>query len=331
MERSAFGAPAVMTSSEAMTLGHALRELWHMTYRGKPGEIAADLQLCGTFFNPLTRGQTLRARLALLEPTPAALYRKIKDLEPPLVYPAGDGIYLVGVEGRLLIDAIERSEVGSVVVISDSAVAEMEHAALQVYRGWATARISQVLELRSGNGREVMQAIAVGIALALLVNRSDTPERAIVGESRETTDGKDLNRAVFTGAEAFAANLSERGKGRSVDEQKLKSGYGLSEARRRLAHRLVIVRPKSGGSGMIYLPAGYRDEIVRFLGRDLARRPSLTRARLESSFDILVTAYREMAENLAHRSMVFERAGDTADLREDLLAAFDDSRQQGDE
>jgi hypothetical protein len=331
METLAFGVPNILASSEAKTLHKSLSALWELTYGSKPAALSNDVQLCRRFFDPLARGQTLRERLSSLITTPPALLRTLKEFGPPLIYDAGAGTLLLGLEGRLLIDALDR-RLGdrSVVVISDPEIAQMEHVALQMYRQWATARLTQVIDLRDGRGREVMQAVAVGVALALLVNRSDTPDRAVLSQGRETLDGKDVNRAVFAGAEEFATIISGGRRGRSADEQKLKGGYGLSEARRRLAHRLTMVRREAQGHQAFYIPNQFRSEVIAFLGRDLARRPTLSGPNLEMAFDSLVSAFRAKAESLAHRSMVFERAGDTLDLRDELLEAFEMARGKSD-
>jgi hypothetical protein len=70
------------------------------------------------------------------------------------------------------------------------------------------------------------------------------------------------------------------------------------------------------------VPAQYRNEVVAFLGRDLARRSALSEATLGAAFDQLVAAFRAAAGRLAERSMVFDRSADTRALRQDLLAAF---------
>ena len=327
-DRRIFGVPAVLGTRERVSLLADLTVLWRATYGREPGNIDKDLNECRRFFDPLTRGHTLRERLAKLAPAPPDVAIRLGQYGEPLVVSAGDGILLIGVEARLtiaLLTSLQDQRVGA--VISHGAAAEAEHRALDTYRRWGLGRLRQVIDLRSGAGKEVMQAVAVGLVLALLINRSDCPERAVMQWDSTTADGKDVDEAIYIGAEKFAEALTAR-SGRSSGEQRLKGGYALTEARRRLAHRVVLVDDPASSGVRIYVPAKYRDEVIEFLARDLARRAKLTSATLEMAFDRLVTAFRTSARALAYRSMVFERPADTDDLKRKLLSAFAASKHK---
>jgi hypothetical protein len=242
---------------------------------------------------------------------------------------AGDKILLIGVEGRLMIALLEHQNLSKGHLVFPSAdVAITEQKALQIYRGWSRGRLNQVIALQSGRGTEVLQAISVGLVIALLANRSDSRTRAVIRWDHSTAEGKQIDEAIHAGAERFASVISGSRGGRSAGEQRLKGGYALSEARRRLAHRLAVEPDSRSGGERLYVPAEYRDEVVRFLANDLARRPSLSREKLASAFDQLVNEFRSTAGQLAHRSMVFERAADTRALREQLIDIFSLGRQQ---
>jgi hypothetical protein len=324
ISRGIFGVPAVLTTTERTVLTHNLMQLWYQTYGKAPADLDADLELCRRFFDPLARGHTLRNRLAQLPSTP----KDVLPLGEPLVVVTGEQTLLVGIEARLVLALLEghRAE-DKHTVLPPTAVAAAERHALRIYRGWATSRLNQVIALRSGRGREVLQAISVGLIIALLVNRSDSPERAIVRWDHATPDGLDVDHAIHAGADGFAEVISGNRGNRSTGEQKLKGGYGLSEARRRLAHRLAVVPDRQTDGERVYVLREYREEVLAFLGRDLARRSTLTQATLETGFDQLVTKFRAVAGQLAHRSMVFERSGDTAALGCDLLGAFAEARR----
>lgn len=320
--RDVFGIPAVLAGNECAALIRDLTELWRLTYGQVPGNLDNDLELCRHLFDPLARGQTLRDRLAQLQPTPRHLARTSNLPGEPLVMDAGEGTLIVGLEARLLLGLLQEHDVGDHVVISPAEAAAAERRALSLYRSWTMGRLNQVIALRTGRGKEVMQAISVGLVLALLVNRSDTPERAVAQWDHETAHGKQVDDAIHAGAERFAEMVSRTKGRRSASEQKLKSGYPLTEARRRLAHRLVVVPDPQNGGARLYVPAQYRTEVVAFLGRDLARRSTLSESTLGAAFDQLVSAFRAGAGRLAERSMVFDRSADTRILRQDLLAAF---------
>ncbi|MFE6909355.1 hypothetical protein [Streptomyces erythrochromogenes] len=240
---------------------------------------------------------------------------------------AGDNVLLVGIEARLTLALMEDQATGEDhVIIKPADAAAAEGTAMRIYRKWSTARLNQVVALRRGQGSEVMQAISVGLVIALLVNRSDTEGRAVAKWDHWTVDGKQVDSAIFAGAEAFAAEVSRNRSSRAAGEQRLKGGYALSEARRRLADRLVVTPDSKNDGELLYIPAQRRQEVITFLGRDLARRPKLTESVLASAFDLLVTAYRGAAGQLAHRGMIFERSTDTRSLKEELLRRFSEAQ-----
>lgn len=325
--RELFGVPVVLSSSEASVLTRDLTQLWMLTYGSLPGAVNSDKELCRRFFDPLVRGQSLRDRLASLPPTPQDLVRRLSKFGKPLVTDVGENTILIGVEGRLVVEILKHEDLSEGhVILSQSVTGTAEREALNVYREWSSGRLIQVVELRTGQGREVMQAIAVGLTISILVNRSDSLERAVPQWDNRDPDGGTLNRAIFAGAERFAELISGNRKGRSQHQQQLVSGYALTEARRRLAQRLVIEKREHDKKGRLYIPEKYRDDVVAFLGRDLARRPSLTRDRLASAFDQLVAAFRASAGQLAYKAVAFDRPADTHALRQKLLKAFDASR-----
>lgn len=324
--RSVFGAPAVLTGAESISLQSDLTQLWTATYGQNLSHLDADLDRCRHFFDPVSRGQTLRQRLAELRPAPADLAIRMKRYGEPLVISAGDDILLVGIEARLMIELLDSHRDRAHLVIPETAAATAEREAMRIYRKWTLGRLRQVIDLRAGTGAEVMQAVAVGLVLALLINRSDVPERAVIQWDSTTPDGKDIDEAIYVGADQFAASITSR-NGRSSGEQRLKGGYGLTEARRRLANRLAVVRDAEIGGARIYVPSEYRNEVIDFLARDLARRSTLTEKALGSAFDRLVVEFRASARALAYRSMVFERPADTNDLRSRLLDVFAEARK----
>lgn len=324
-ERRIFGVPAALTKAESATLLHDLEALWSTCYGQPPGDLEVDLGLCRKYFDPVARGQTLRQRLSQLDSCPESVFRRLSEYGEPLTMVVGRGVLLAGIECRLMIDLLDGLVDDDGVILREKA-ARAEHRAMNVYREWGSTRLRQVINLRAGTGSEVMQGVAVGLVLALLVNRSDTPERAVVRWDSLTPDGKDVDQALYDAADRFAMSISSRTK-RTQSDKKLKGGYGLTEARRRLAHRLEVIPDEESGGSRIFIPQKYRDDVVSFVAHDLSRRSSLTLPQLEDGFDQLVEAFRASSRALAYRSMIFERASETDRLRNELIEEFNRSRQ----
>jgi hypothetical protein len=216
--------------------------MWAACYGHPPDILEEDLALCRRYFDPVARGATLRERLAGIGghvriPAIISSY-----LVPPLVIEIGDNKHLVGVEARLIIDVLERATSAALVSVSLEESAALEKQAADLYREWATARLRDVIALRRGTGKEVMQAVSVGVVLVLLINRSTAPSRALVDRQGRLHL---IDEAIYKAAESFA-DVITTGRGRSSGEKKLKGGYALSEAKRRLAERIVIepLKPK---------------------------------------------------------------------------------------
>jgi hypothetical protein len=323
-DRRVFGVPAVLTATESKRLYQDLAFVWAKLYGHPSLDLDADLDLCRRFFDPIARGHTLRERLSTLPVLPIELSSRLLQYGEPLVIDTGKSTLLLGVEARLMMEVLTNRTDRTHHVISRNEAAAVERIAMNTYRKWTLSRLRQVIDMRAGTGAEVLQAVAVGLVLALLVNRSDAPERAVVQWNRDTPDGKDIDKAIYSGAEGFASVISPRNR-RSSSERTLKSGYALTEARRRLAEKLVVRPDPEMGGARIYVPEEYRSDVVTFLGRDLARRPGLTSVQVADAFDRMVSDYRTAGRALAYRSMIFERPADTADLKGELLTAFLDA------
>lgn len=321
-----FGLPRTMTVADsAATVGY-LTGLWSDSYGSLPGaDLDADLEDCRRYFDPLLRGQTLRDRLGTLPDSPALPPRTSFAFSEPVIITLDDRHRLVGVEARLVIELLGAVvPTGGYVSISEAEVLEATSRALRIYRRWASQRLRQVSALQRGAGTETLQAKAAGLVLALLVNRSTNAERAVVPDDASPV-ALGVEKAVFDGAEAFAAKIADRSE-RSQREHRFKGGYAVTEARRRLAD-LRIERGRK--QSRYYLAPGSERRVINQLAGELAKRERLQADQLASAFDALVAAYRGEARTSVWLGGVHERPAETAQLREALLEAFDARRALG--
>ncbi len=310
-----FGLPVTLTSAEVAQLRATIAGLWELTYGKAPGKADQDLARCRDFFDPAVRGFKLRDRIAALPEVPPGIYAAALKLPEEIVTDAGDGRLIAGVEARLALDLLEdgyRRQEGGHWVLPPETARAAENRALQVYRSWSVRKLGEAIALRMGQG-EVLQATSVGLVLALLVNRADSPGRAVMRPGEGS--GHPIDEALHSAAVAFADSITT-GRTRSSDSRRLHGGYMLSEARRRLADKI------SGYPDAVYIRPGATGDVIRFLGNDLARRENLTADQLSDALGRLIDVFRENALGLAGHNSVYERPADTRRLREELLASF---------
>jgi hypothetical protein len=316
-----FGIPLTLTSAEASHLRALLGELWELTYGEAPGEVEEDLARCRDFFDPTVRGFKLRERIALLPEAPARSREASLRLLGQVVVDAGDGRLIAGVEARLALALLEegyRRQAGGHWILPAAVARTAENRALGAYRSWSVRKLSEAIALRAGQGKEVLQATSVGLVLALLVNRADSPDRAVMRP--DDGGGHPVDEALHLAALAFADEITTA-RTRSSNERRLHGGYILSEARRRLADKM------SGYPDAVYIRPGEVGEVIRFLAGDLARRDSLTVGQLSDAFARLVEAFRGNARSLAAHNAIFESPVGTRALQEELLAEFTKARK----
>lgn len=327
-----FGIPLTLTAAEASQLRALLSEVWELTYGEAPGEMEQDLGRCRDFFDPTVRGFKLRERIAALPEASTRTRTAALRLPGQIVTDAGDGRLIAGVEARLVLGLLEygyRRQAGGHWVLPTAAARAAENRALKAYRAWSVRRLSDVIALRAGQGREVLQATSIGLVLALLVNRVDSSDRAVMRPGEGA--GHPVDGALHSAALAFADTITtgrkrsrdEIGMTRSLDEQRLLGGYMLSEARRRLADKM------SGYPDAVYIRPDAVGEVIRFLAGELARREKhLTADQLSDAFAQLVEVFRGNARDLAAYNAIFESPAGTRALREELLAAFAAARKE---
>jgi len=308
-----FGMPLVMLAPDLAHACDLLERAWHLQAGRPPGNFDADLECLADWFHPKLRGQTVRDRITALEELDAGS----AELPATVLLPCGDDRYLVTPEGRAWLECAQepRSTSGGEVVFSVDQAMPIERKLLATYRRWSRHRIDDVIEKRTGGGAPMLPP-AAGIVLLLLVNRSLEPDSAI-RRVRDASAQRKIDDVVADVLESFADTLvGASRRGRSREHFSLWSGYPLTEARRRLAGRLVLDQAR----GLVYIDGASEQEVIDFVARDIARRRGATEARVGAAFDALVDAYRGRLDDLAGLGSGFERVGRTDALRDRLLA-----------
>jgi len=163
---------------------------------------------------------------------------------------------------------------------------------------------------------------AAGIVLLLLVNRSLDRETAI-RRVRDPAAQEKIDDVVADVLEPFADELAgESRRGRKREHFSLWGGYPLTEARRRLAGRLVLDHEE----GYVFIDGAREPDVVEFVARDIARRRGVDEKRVDAAFRALVGAYRRRLDDLSGLGSGFERVGRTDALHARLVQAVRDRR-----
>lgn len=306
-----FGLTDRLPRSAAEQLHGVLIDLWGACHHRPPAGVRLDLELHRRFFDPVAQGKRLREALLTVEsvalPGPLAKAQAIVvDSERTLITP----------EGRIALELLDRAldMAGSHVAVDQRLAAHWERNLLDLYRDWGRHRLQSVVNLLGG-GDKPLQIPAIGAVLTLLINRSESPERAIKrfppGTARDVIDG------VFRScAHAFAQQLAPSTR-RAGDKERLISGWTLGEIARRMPDAL-----HSSDEEGVYVVGNRRRELIGLLVVELRRRSDIDEPLLDDAFDALTREFGRRAQELAGYGMLFERPTETARLRRMLLDAW---------
>jgi hypothetical protein len=307
-----FGMPLVMQRADVDYAIDALERVWRVQAGRAPRDFDRDLERLADWFHPKLRGLTVRNALIALPPVEVGA----AELPSLVLLPCADGRHLVSPEGRAWLECAHaaRAEPADPVVFATESAVPFERKLLALYRAWSRHRINDVIEKLTGAGAPMLP-VAIGIVLLLLVNRSLDTASAI-RRVREPAAQQRIDDVIADVLEAFVDTLAGRGQ-RRREQFSLWSGYPLTEARRRLAGRLIL----EAEEGLVYIDGAREDEVIEFVARDLARRREATEQSVAAAFSALVGAYRARLEDLSGLGSGFERVGRTEALRDRLLSA----------
>ncbi|MDO9352923.1 MAG: hypothetical protein Q7T55_04470 [Solirubrobacteraceae bacterium] len=304
-----FGLPQRVAASRGRELADALESSWRSAFGYEPRNWLGDLEALKIFYDPVATGKRLREALSKVEETGS-------PLTPPMAISVGDR-HLITPEGRAALELLRESlkQKGSDVGFDPALAAQLQADLLEAYRSWSRHRLLSVVDLLGG-GAKPLQMPAMGSVLVLLVNRSDSRPRAIPrfrGDDNPRAQ-EQIDAAVFACADAFASTLNRQSR-RKPGKERLISGWTLHEITRRLPGALII------DDAGVYVVAARKAEVIDLLAKELAQR-ARTGRQLEEAFDALVSEFRLRGPVLAAHQSLFERPGDTENLKERLVAAW---------
>jgi hypothetical protein len=316
------GIEAPLSRRQAEALRQDLLTLWQGLF-GALGSLPEDLQTTRRWFDPVAQGDRLRRAIAELDPDPPFQ----GPVDSPLVVAVDENRTLITPEGRCAIDLLQRSLALSAELEADETLPlvethDIERLLLRTYREWGRHRLDGVVRLLNGQDKP-LQVPAAGLVLALLVNRSTAPTRAMV-RYRTGVRRQQVDDAFFGPVAAFSRCLAPKTRADPA-KWRLISGWHSGEARRRLGQAFVLEREQTERDGKIYILESHQHEVLDLLVRDLRRghRAPVTLQMMEQAWTELVAAFRESVPALAGYGLVHERPLDTARLGQELWQRFE--------
>lgn len=304
---SSLGLPDAMTSTQAAALAGSLEALWNEIF-GRVQDLESDLRDLRRYFDPVASGKRLRRLLSELPDAPSSA----RGLRGPHVLAVTETKLLITPEGRVALDILRRRLVNGedVIVLTSEALVPSLESLVTNYREWSRHRLAQTLALLAGEA-EPLRLPAIGVLIALVVNRNIGPDRALPVADQQTRGI--VERALLEPAAAFAQRLgAERLK---IGKESLYRGWMLHEVGRRLPAALA------SGEAVSIVP-GKEAAAVDLAARELARR-DVDAAAVAGAFDALVDGLRAHLPTLAPHGLAFERAPDTRRVRAELIERFE--------
>ena len=288
-----------------------LSKAWEVVFKKPVSNLDDDLNATRRWFDPVARGQRLRREIAKLDPMPNGL----AGLKPPLTVQVEEGKLLVTPEGRCVLDLLQGLPRGRTVHnVTQAEITPYERRLAKLYQSWSRHRLNSVVSLLEGTYRPI-QIPAAGIVVALLVNRSTSPDRALIRFTSDPERGV-VDKAFFAPIQKFSDILwPERRK--SEISAHLITGWMVYEVRRRIGSAVVINDEREGKNGSLWIDSEYESSVIEVVARDLVRghRVRVDKDRFLQAFDGLVAELRRESKALAGFGLSHERPRNTTRLR----------------
>jgi hypothetical protein len=307
-----FGLPPELERRDAERLLSDLTSLWQSVSGRTLAGWLTDLDELHDLFDPVATGSRLRKKLQAL---PEAQTAGPIGAQHALVVPPDRR--LITPEGRAAIELLRRAVGGQdpVRVTLDEVLARRLSAdLLEHYREWGRHRLTSTIELMAG-GAAPLQLPAIGTVITLLINRCDSPSRALPRFDKQTNPRgqEDLDTVVFNCSEVFGSTIKASPR-RKPGKERLISGWYLGEVNRRLPGALHM-------SDLLYIEPEMRDALIALVGRELRRR-DVGQRRVMDGFEEAVQELRRRAATLALYDALYERPRDTDRLGVSLRDAW---------
>ncbi len=275
--------------------------------------LQSDLELLRAWFDPVAKGDKVRAAVAAVPDTRVPLPFE----HAPIVAELPGGARIVTPEGRVLLYCLDAAlsrlvEAGSgrTVRLPSEEVERAIDELLEIYLRWTRRRFDDVIGLLKSE-TSTLRPAAAGLLFFLLLNRNTAPERAL-RRPRDERGLEVVSHAVHRVAGAYAATLT--GRESSTRATDLYRGWALGELKRRLGAGLN----SSFEDGIWLSPSAANDAIDR-LRDDLQRRRGAAADGAKRAVKAAVDEYSRYRTALAGLGLAYERPASTRQLVDSLL------------
>lgn len=308
-QNTLFGISRGLESDERDALRIYLRKAWLAQYGQSPSTLSGDLAILEGLFRSHILGKRLRDAAEGLNIIAA---KRPPSLSEAVFVPVDDDRGFVTPEGRVLLEQLDHAANVAEQVMSRDALVE-SYALIAEFYGESHRRWMRK-ELVGGDARPA----TLGFAVFLLINNSVGYEHALMLPS-SLEEEQALAAQILPVVSEFSSSIGGSSV-RQRETERLRSNWIVTEAKRQLGSS--IARSDESHAIKLWVDKSREAELVEELGRQLARRRSLTASGLGDALDNTLRRYELARPMLASWGLAYERAGHTSRLFADMERAF---------
>jgi hypothetical protein len=303
-----FGVSRGLEADERAAIRTYLSSAWQAQHGRPPSTLSVDLEVLGNLFRSHVQAKRLRAAAEQLgviaEPRPV--------LPAAVFVPVDDKRGFLTPEGRVLLDELDRTDEHAEHVLTRDALLTASALIADFYG--SRHRLWMQKELAGGDVRPA----TLGFAVFLLINNSVGIQRALLLPSAQAEE-EALAGRVLPVINAFTVGVGGSPL-KPRERERLRSNWIITEAKRQMGR--FISRSDDDRTVRFWIDAKREADLIQELGRQLARRKTLTGAALSSTLAETLSAYDEARPMLTSWGLAHERAGHTRQMVDALTAAY---------
>jgi hypothetical protein len=303
-----FGVSRGLETEERIAIHTYLRAAWRAQYGRMPSTLSADLETLKGLF----RSHALAKRLRDAAEDLNIIAERRPLLSEAVFVAVDDDRGFVTPEGRVLLDELERAEQSSTHIINRDTLIDA-YALIADFYG-SSNRQWMRKELAGGN----LRPATLGFAVFLLINNSLGSKRALLLPSSIEEEHMLAGRILPVVSE-FSTSIGGSPV-KQGETDRLRSNWIITETKRQLGP--FITRIDDSRTVKFWIEEKRELGLIDELGRQLARRRSLSVSDLREALDRTLIRYNTVRPMLTSWGLAHERTGHTTEVFDGLIRSF---------